>query len=158
MRECFNNVFTRSSCPPFLQDYLIRVAARNQEGLGFFSEWVEIHSLHIPDEVTTLAVVQQGGTYVLIQWNQPVDHGSDITEYDIDANGTTVSQFPRAQLGPIILPQQYIETGLDYATTVSFHFLVLLLKPAPCSCGHVVALLHECSLQSREPALQMEDA
>ena len=126
--------------------------------MGFFSEWVEVHSLHIPDEVTTLALVQQGGTYVLIQWNQPVDHGSEITEYSIDANGTTISQSPRDQSGPYILPQQYIETGLDYATTVTFHVLVLLLKPAPFRCGHVVALRHECSLQSREPVLQVEDA
>ena len=101
-------------------DYRLRAAARNAIGLGSYSPWLAVHTVHRPDQIEWLAnpFISIGATHIAVAWKKPEDHGSPLEGYYLAVDGNTAS--------PIFIDSgssaatQYYAAGLAFYSLHSF--------------------------------------
>ena len=96
-------------------EYRFRLAARNEAGLGQFSDWSLPCTPDIEPERPAPPQVVHGNGFLRVSWTEPVNNGSEIERYELRiGEGTTV---------PIESGLEYqwdgLENGLDYTFQVA---------------------------------------
>ena len=109
-------------------DYRIRASAINSEGTGGWGGWLQVHTVHRPDQgdwwvqnAQSPGLMDSGPTYIQVRWTQPEDHGSPVQYYDLQYSIQGGSSYTEhITNGGNSLSRIYILSGLPNDQSVTF--------------------------------------